>query len=171
VGRTAYKATFDLDVTVPTGLMAVNNMPRQAPRTWATASPTWCSRPRRRCPPTLLFFGLGDFDSATTMSAHRDRRGGARRATWRRRSSRWNRPRRCLPSTTITSACRIPLPKLDNIGSPGSSQFFGAMENWGAIYTFEYALLLDPSISTQRDRQGVFGIAAHEMAHQCSATW
>ena len=44
------------------------------------------------------------------------------------------------------------MPKLDNIASPGRSQFFGAMENWGAIYTFEYALLLDPAISTQDDR-------------------
>ena len=31
-----------------------------------------------------------------------------------------------------------PLPKLDNIAAPGRSQFFGAMENWGAIFTFEY---------------------------------
>ncbi len=59
-----------------------------------------------------------------------------------------------------------PLPKLDNIAAPGSSQFFGAMENWGAIFTFEYAILLDPSISTQADRQSAFDIAAHEMAHQ-----
>ncbi len=37
-----------------------------------------------------------------------------------------------------------PLPKLDNVASPGSSQFFSAMENWGAIFTFEHTLLLDP---------------------------
>ena len=30
-----------------------------------------------------------------------------------------------------------PLPKLDNVAGPGQSQFFGAMENWGAIFTFE----------------------------------
>ena len=40
------------------------------------------------------------------------------------------------------------------------------MENWGAIFTFEYALLLDPAISTQRDKQASSRIAAHEMAHQ-----
>jgi len=40
------------------------------------------------------------------------------------------------------------------------------MENWGSIFTFEYALLLDPKISTQHDRQEVFATAAHEMAHQ-----
>ncbi|HEV7501960.1 MAG TPA: M1 family aminopeptidase, partial [Vicinamibacteria bacterium] len=48
----------------------------------------------------------------------------------------------------------------------GRSQFFGAMENWGAIFTFEYALLLDPSISTEADRQEIFSIAAHEISHQ-----
>ena len=59
-----------------------------------------------------------------------------------------------------------PLPKLDNVAAPGRSQFFGAMENWGAIFSFEYILLLDPAISTQADRQGVFSVAAHEIAHQ-----
>src|SRR5690606_7594012 len=41
-----------------------------------------------------------------------------------------------------------------------------AMENWGAILTFEYVLLLDPAISTQQDRENVFSVAAHEIAHQ-----
>ena len=42
-----------------------------------------------------------------------------------------------------------PLPKLDNVAGPGQSQFFGAMENWGAIFTFERILLLDPAITTE----------------------
>ena len=44
-----------------------------------------------------------------------------------------------------------PLPKLDNIAAPGRSQFFSAMENWGAIFTFESSLLLDPKISNVSD--------------------
>ena len=63
-------------------------------------------------------------------------------------------------------AIPYPLPKLDNVASPGGSQFFAAMENWGAIYSFERILLIDPTISTQADRQRVFAIAAHEIAHQ-----
>jgi len=59
-----------------------------------------------------------------------------------------------------------PLPKLDNIAAPGSSQFFGAMENWGGIFTFEHTLLLDPTISTEGDKQNIFSTAAHEIAHQ-----
>ena len=42
-----------------------------------------------------------------------------------------------------------PLPKLDNVAGPGQSQFFSAMENWGAIFTFEYAILDDPAITTR----------------------
>jgi aminopeptidase N len=61
---------------------------------------------------------------------------------------------------------RYPLPKLDNVAGAGRSQFFSAMENWGAIFTFEYALLLDPTIATQHDREEIFSTAAHEMAHQ-----
>ena len=59
-----------------------------------------------------------------------------------------------------------PLPKLDNVAGPGQSQFFGAMENWGAIFTFERILLLDPAITSEVDRQKIFSVEAHEMAHQ-----
>src|SRR5689334_24261003 len=40
------------------------------------------------------------------------------------------------------------------------------MENWGAILYFEKSLLLDPALSTESDRQRVFVVVAHEMAHQ-----
>jgi aminopeptidase N len=60
----------------------------------------------------------------------------------------------------------FPLPKLDNIASPGSSQFFSAMENWGAIFTFEYSLLLNPEIASEGDKHRIFEVAAHEIAHQ-----
>jgi aminopeptidase N len=61
---------------------------------------------------------------------------------------------------------KYPLPKLDNIAAPGRSQFFGAMENWGAIFTFEYGMLLDPRVATQSNKETTFSFAAHEMAHQ-----
>src|SRR3546814_6233872 len=46
-----------------------------------------------------------------------------------------------------------PLPKLDNVAGPGQSQFFGAMENWGAIFTFERILLDAPKIKTDATRR------------------
>ncbi len=57
----------------------------------------------------------------------------------------------------------FPLPKLDSIATPGG--FTGAMENWGAI-TYNDQILLVTAPSTIRDRQGVYSVQAHEMAHQ-----
>ncbi len=59
---------------------------------------------------------------------------------------------------------RYPLPKLDEIAIPGG--FGGAMENWGAITFNERNLLVDPASSSLSTRQNVFGVVAHEMAHQ-----
>jgi len=58
-----------------------------------------------------------------------------------------------------------PLPKLDLIAAPGSGGF-SAMENWGAILYFENALLIDPNLTTEADRQRIFVTVAHELAHQ-----
>ncbi len=40
------------------------------------------------------------------------------------------------------------------------------MENWGAIFYSQNHLLFDPTASTEMDRQLVFLVVAHEMAHQ-----
>ncbi|HWX18604.1 MAG TPA: M1 family metallopeptidase [Candidatus Binatia bacterium] len=59
---------------------------------------------------------------------------------------------------------KFPLPKLDQIAIPGG--FGGAMENWGGITYNESILLFDPKTSSLETRQNVFGVMAHEMAHQ-----
>jgi aminopeptidase N len=56
------------------------------------------------------------------------------------------------------------LPKLDQIAIPGG--YTGAMENWGGITYNERVLLFDPKTSSQETKQNVFGVVAHEMAHQ-----
>ncbi len=57
-----------------------------------------------------------------------------------------------------------PLPKLDMIALPGG--FSGAMENWGAITYFESVLLYDPANSSEKTKQDVYAVVAHEIAHQ-----
>ena len=114
----------------------------------------------------LLFFGLGDFDRATTKSDGTEigvitQKGMVDQAGFALESAK-----AVLQEYNDYFGVKYPLPKLDNIAAPGRSQFFSAMENWGAIFTFEYSLLLNPSISTQVDKQRVFNTAAHEMAHQ-----
>ena len=59
---------------------------------------------------------------------------------------------------------KYPLPKLDLIAVPGG--FGGAMENWGGITFFESRLLFDPATNADTARRGIFGVLAHEMAHQ-----
>jgi len=57
-----------------------------------------------------------------------------------------------------------PLSKLDQIALPGG--IGGAMENWGAIAYNEGRFLYDPGEDSLRQQQAVYGIIAHEIAHQ-----
>ena len=59
---------------------------------------------------------------------------------------------------------KYPLPKLDLMAIPGG--FTGAMENWGGITFNERHLLFDPQFTAPETKQRIFGIIAHEMAHQ-----
>lgn len=161
-----YKATFALDVTVPGADMAVSNMPaaKTVKLPDGRQHVTFAQTPKMST--YLLFFGLGEFDRVTGMVDGTEvgvvtKKGGAGQAAFALDASK-----SILREYNDYFGVRYPLPKLDNVAAPGRSQFFGAMENWGAIFTFEYAMLLDPAISTQADKQGVFSIAAHEMAHQ-----
>jgi aminopeptidase N len=162
----AYKATFTLDVTVPAGQMAVSNMPAAHTATLPDGRQkvTFAKSPKMST--YLLFLATGDFERATVKEQGTElgvvtRRGAIDQAKFALDSSK-----DILREYNDYFGVRYPLPKLDNIAGAGRSQFFGAMENWGAIFTFEYALLFDPASSTQHDRQGIFSTAAHEMAHQ-----
>ncbi|MEO5595800.1 MAG: M1 family metallopeptidase, partial [Lysobacteraceae bacterium] len=162
----AFKTTFDLVAVVPAEQMAISNMPvaQRTTRDDGTARIVFAPSPKMSS--YLLFFGLGEFERAiatqgTTEIGVVTQRGKTAQAAFALESAT-----AILVEYNDYFDTPYPLPKLDNVAGPGSSQFFGAMENWGAIFTFENRLLLDPAISTQDDRQSVFDVAAHEMAHQ-----
>jgi aminopeptidase N len=160
------KATFSLTVTAPADEMALSNMPvaETTPLAGGLARTRFAETPKMSS--YLLFFGLGDFERV-----HRDvggvdvgvvvKRGDTARAQYALDAAA-----HILPYYNSYFAKPYPLPKLDLIAGPGSSQFFGAMENWGAIFFFERDLLVDPRVSTESDKQGVYTTVAHEMAHQ-----
>jgi aminopeptidase N len=161
-----YKATFELSATVPAAQMAVSNMPvaKTTDLGDGTKRVQFLQTPKMST--YLLFFGLGDFDRATTVADGVEvgvvtQAGKADQSQFALDSAA-----AVLKEYNDYFGVPYPLPKLDNIASPGRSQFFSAMENWGAIYTFEYAQLLDPRIATATDRQRVFSTGAHEIAHQ-----
>ena len=162
----SYKATFDLTATVPSAQMVVSNLPAAE----TTDLGKGLKRVRFATSPKmstyLLFFGLGDFERATLQAGDTEigvvtQAGSISQAQFALESSR-----DVLKEYNDYFGTPYPLPKLDNVASPGRSQFFSAMENWGAIYTFEHTLLLDPTLSTQSDKQRIFSVAAHEIAHQ-----
>jgi aminopeptidase N len=161
-----YKATFDLTATVPNGQMAVSNMPVMQTEDLGNGM----SRVRFATSPKmssyLLFFALGEFDRATATTEGVEFGVITQKGLVSQAQFALDTAQVVLREYNEYFGVPYPLPKLDNIASPGRSQFFGAMENWGAIFTFESGLLIDPAFSTQSDRQRIFGIAAHEIAHQ-----
>lgn len=161
-----YKATFALDVTVPSGEMAVANMPVTNSVELGNGKKrvTFATTPRMST--YLLFFGLGEFERATAMSDGTEIGVITKKGALDQGRFALDESAALLREYNDYFGVRFPLPKLDNIAAPGRSQFFGAMENWGAVFTFEYSLLLDPAISTQSDKENIYVTLAHEMAHQ-----
>ncbi|WP_231754728.1 M1 family metallopeptidase [Phenylobacterium sp. CCH9-H3] len=114
----------------------------------------------------LLFMALGDFERIHRQVGKTDvgvivRKGDAAKGEFALDAAA-----KLLPYYEDWFGTPYPLPKLDLVAGPGNSQFFAAMENWGAIFYFDYALLIDPKLSTEADRQNVFIVVAHEVAHQ-----
>ena len=162
----AQKAVFSLTVVAPQGQMAVSNMPV------ATTTPLPGGRQAVRFQDSprmssyLAFLALGDFERVSRKVGDIDvgvivRRGDAAKGAFALDAAA-----QILPYFNDYFGAPYPLPKLDLVAGPGQSQFFGAMENWGAIFFFDQVLLIDPRITTEADRRNVYGIVAHEIAHQ-----
>ncbi len=162
----AFRTTFSLEATIPAGEMAISNMPIASTTTLPDGRSKVSFGTSPKMSTYLLFFGVGEFDRATTTVDGVEigvvtKKGGKSQAAFVLDESK-----ALLRHYNDYFGLPYPLPKLDNVAAPGRSQFFGAMENWGAIFTFEHAMLLDPAISTVSDKQEAFATAAHEMAHQ-----
>ena len=159
------KATFALEVIIPESESAYSNMPvtttephGEKERVRFLKSPKMSSY--------LLFLAVGELERISQTVAGVDvgvvtRKGAASSGSYALEAAI-----ETLPWFNEYFGTPYPLPKLDMIAVPGSSQFFSAMENWGAILYFEPALLVDPRLSSESDRQEVFVTVAHEVAHQ-----
>ena len=163
----SYKATFTLSATVPAGDLAVSNMPvtSETPVDGGKKKVTFHISPKMSS--YLLFFATGNFERLAAKSD-----SGADVGIVSPKGS-GEQARFALDSLgpllgyySDYFGQPYPLPKLDNVAGPGQSQFFGAMENWGAIFTFERILLDDPKITSDATRQQIYSTQAHEVAHQ-----
>jgi aminopeptidase N len=161
-----FRTPYNLNVTVPADQDVVGNMPQAGVRTNADGTKTVTFQTTPAMSSYLLFLAVGEFDRITTTAAGTEigvvtKRGDGEKGRWALTGSA-----QIVPWYNDYFGTPYPLPKLDNVAGPGSSQFFGAMENWGAIFSFESILLVDPAITTEATKQRIFEVAAHEIAHQ-----
>ncbi len=161
-----YKASFSLTATVADADLAVSNMPITSKRALPDGRSVVTFADTPKMSTYLLFFSVGQFErvSATVDGTELGvvtQKGASAQAAFALDASK-----AILREYNDYFGVKYPLPKLDNVAAPGRSQFFSAMENWGAIFTFEYAMLLDPSVATQGDKERIFETVAHEAAHQ-----
>ena len=158
----AFRATYTLTATVPSEWSVVGNMPiAHSVSHGALTTTTFHRSPKMAS--YLVEFSAGDLVRIT------DQVGQTELGVWTVRGQE-EYGRTALANAKLILAdyneyfgVPFPLPKLDSLAIPGG--FTGAMENWGAITYNDQNLLLTPA-STLEDRQRVFSIQAHEMAHQ-----
>ena len=160
------KATYTLAATVPASDMPISNMPIASTEQLKGGLKRVHFAPSPKMSSYLLFFGSGDFERVTRKVGNVEIGIVMKRGETAKAAYSLDAAAHLLPFYEDYFGVKYPLPKLDLIAGPGTSQFFGAMENWGAIFYFESALLIDPKTSTEREHRGIYSVVAHEMAHQ-----
>ena len=161
----AQKAIFKVSAILPEGTMAVSNMPAESATPLGDGFVRTDFQPTPKMSSYLLYFGAGDFDRITQDYNGMElgiitRAGEAEKGRYA-----LNATVDILDYYYDYFGVPYPLPKLDQIAAPGAGGF-SAMENWGAILYFEPVLLIDPRFATPSGKQRIFGVVAHEVAHQ-----
>jgi aminopeptidase N len=158
----AFRSSFQLIVTVPIGWATIANMPAATRvENGFVATTTFQRTPRM--PSYLIEFTAADFVALSAQSARTQMNVWADRGREQDGATALANARQILADYDEYFGFPYPLPKLDSIAVPGG--FGGAMENWGAI-TYNDQLLLVTPHSTIENRQNVYAVEAHEMAHQ-----
>ncbi len=159
------KATFTVSVDAPKNRMAISNMPV------AEVSSLSATQQRVRFAQTpkmstyLLFVGVGDFERIHDTVDGVDVGVIVKRGDTAKAAYALDQAGKILHYYNEYFGIAYPLPKLDLIAAPGQISG-GSMENWGAIFYSQNHVLFDPKSSTEADRQVVFLVVSHEMAHQ-----
>ena len=160
----AFKASFALTVRVPRHFLAVGNMPivREEPLEPNLKNVSFAPTPKMS---TYLFvLTVGELERITAEAEGVTIGVVATTGKAAKGQFALDSAVKLLAWFNDYFGVKYPLPKLDLIAVPGG--FGGAMENWGGITFFESRLLFDPATNPDSARRGIFGIIAHEMAHQ-----
>jgi len=167
------KATFDIILSVPNGLVALSNMnvisqnpdPKISGRTLFkfAKSPIMSTY--------LVAFAVGDFEYIESHTAStKFLPGPVKVRTYTLKGSveqgrfALNCAVKVLEYFAEVFEIPYPLPKLDMLAVPDFSA--GAMENWGLVTYRTVYLLFDEKTSSARSKQNIAYVVSHELAHQ-----
>jgi aminopeptidase N len=159
------KASFTVSVDAPKDRMAVSNMPiaDTTPLSATTQRVRFAESPKMST--YLLFVGVGDFERIHRSVDGVDVGIVVKRGDTPKAAYALDQAGTLLHYYNEYFGINYPLPKLDLVAAPGDIEG-GSMENWGAIFYSQNHLLFDPTTSTESDRQLLFLVVSHEMAHQ-----
>jgi aminopeptidase N len=159
-----FKATVALSAELPSGFRAISNMPivHEEPVGPSKKKVTFAPTPKMSSYLAVLVAGAVESVGQTIagVGVKVDSPGG------REEHGRYalDLVANVLPYYNEYFGVKYPLPKLDLIAIPNFAA--SAMENWGGITYIDSSLLFDPKDSTQTTKGAIFGVVAHEMAHQ-----
>lgn len=159
------KASFSVTIDAPKDRMALSNMPVASVESLSPTVQRVHFETTPKMSTYLLFVAVGDFERISQRIDGVDvgvvvKRGDTAKAAYPLKEAV-----ALLHFYNDYFGIAYPLPKLDLIAAPGSIRG-AAMENWGAIFFSQETVLFDPVSSTEAERQDVFLVVSHEMAHQ-----
>jgi aminopeptidase N len=159
-----FRARFSLTATVPSKWLAISNMPEVSSQELPDGLKTVKFAETPSMVSYLVAFSAGELEAIEdevdgTKLRVITTEGKSEQARYALEVTK-----QVLPFYNEYFGTKYPLPKLDQVSlaSTGAS----GMENWGAIIYNDLAFLYDPKVSTQRTKERVYEVVAHEIAHQ-----
>ena len=159
-----FRAAFQLTAVVPAQHTALFNMPAIAERALGDGRKEITFGTTPPMASYLVAFASGDLDTEESEVAGTKLRILATTGKRDRMKLAMDTTKSVLPFYNDYFGTKYPLPKLDQVAFPSVGA--GGMENWGAIVYADTAMLFDPSNGSQANRERVFDVVAHEIAHQ-----
>ena len=159
------KATYDISIVVPKGMLAISNMPVKDMEVFGdSALASFQQTPVMSS--YLVYFGVGKFERLEDQLGDIQLRFISRPGKSEQGRFMLDMTKRFLDWHQKYAGILYPLPKLDSIAIPDFA--YGAMENWGAITYRELLAFMDPAATTTETKKRQAMVAAHELGHKWS---
>eukprot|EP01041_Mallomonas_annulata_P009026 gene9026-18695_t len=161
----AAKATFAVSIIIPSSLTAISNMPELSTEHLSGGKKKVVFDISPVMSTYLLAWAIGEFDVLQTVTE-----GGVAVRVYcppgRAKQGKFALEvgKRALDFYDDFFQIKYPLPKLDMLCCTEFAM--GAMENWGLVTYREVDLMIDEHKASSQQKQRVFTIICHELAHQ-----